>query len=305
MDTAHEKLRVGIIGSGNIGLDLLVKCLRSPVLACVMLIGRNLASPGMRRAQSLGVPCSGKSIRAVEENPEAFDLIFDATSASDHLRHWPVLSRLGIACVDMTPARVGGMCVPAINLEESLTLPNVNMITCGGQASLPMARAIATAHPETSYIEVVSSIASRSAGPATRLNIDEYISTTQEALAHFTGVPRTKAILILNPAEPCIHMQTTVFARLDRVDLDRVRTEVERMEAVIQGYVPGYRVLLPPRFENGRLAVMVGVHGRGDYLPAYAGNLDIINCAAVAFAEKRALAKSALPAAGGPDAAHA
>ena len=288
MDSIHKKLKVGILGSGNIGVDLLVKCLRSPLLECTMLIGRNIASPGMRRAQSLGVRCSDKSIRAIQETPEAFDLVFDATSAVDHLRHWPILQGLGIACVDMTPARVGGMCVPAINLQESLALENVNMVTCGGQASLPMARAIATVHPEVEYVEVVSSIASRSAGPATRLNIDEYIATTTSALSYFTHAPRTKAILILNPADPCINMQTTIFAKLKDVDIESVRAETQRMKTIIQGYVPGYDVLLEPHYENGRLAVMVGVQGLGDYLPPYAGNLDIINCAAIAFAEERA-----------------
>lgn len=300
-----SKLNIAILGSGNIGVDLLVKCMRSDLLECSMLIGRNLGSPGMRRAQSLGVQCSDKSIQAVVDEPDRFDLVFDATSAMAHMQHWPILKDLGIACVDMTPSRIGGMCVPAINLQESLKLNNVNMITCGGQASLPIARAVATAHPEVEYIEVISSIASRSAGPATRLNIDEYVTTTASAISYFTKAPRTKAILILNPATPCINMQTTVFAKLPEVDLDRVRAEVNRMVKIIQGYVPGYELILEPSFENGRLAVMVRVRGLGDHLPPYAGNLDIINCAAVAFAEERARQRGLPGAAQAPDTCHA
>jgi acetaldehyde dehydrogenase len=286
--TGEKRLKVAILGTGNIGTDLLVKCLRSRVLDCRLFTGRNFASPGMRKAMALGVRCSDRGLRAILDEPEVCDLVFDATSAVDHARHWPELKKLGKTCVDLTPARVGKLCVPALNLEECLEAGNVNMITCGGQASLPLARAIALAHPETEYIEVVSSIASRSAGPATRLNIDEYVETTAHALRHFTGVARTKAILILNPAEPCIDMQTTVFARLPKADIEAVRAEAARMTAIVQSYVPGYGVILQPSFENGRVAVMVKVRGFGDYLPRYAGNLDIINCAALSFAEETA-----------------
>jgi acetaldehyde dehydrogenase (acetylating) len=177
------------------------------------------------------------------------------------------------------------MCVPAVNLAECLHEPNVNMITCGGQASIPIAHAIKSANPGVEYLEAVSSIASRSAGPATRINLDEYLQTTEQGLQFFGGCPRTKAILNLNPAQPCVHMQTTVMAKIAQPDLARTRTAVAEMVARIRTYIPGYQLILEPILENGRLVAMVRVEGLGDYLPRYAGNLDIINCAAIAFAE--------------------
>ena len=160
------------------------------------------------------------------------------------------------------------------------------MITCGGQASIPIAHVIRKTQKTVEYIEVVSSIASRSAGPATRLNLDEYVDTTENAIKHFSNVPRTKAILNLNPANPCIDMQTTIFAQVDNPDMDYLKNEIEIMIKKIQEYVPGYSLLVPPVLENGRIVIMVKAQGLGDYLPKYAGNLDIINCAAIAVAEQ-------------------
>jgi len=279
------KLRVAILGSGNIGTDLLLKVRRSPFLECALFIGRNLASPGMAKANSLGVRISDKSIGAIEDDPDCCDLVFDATSARDHLRHWPILDRLGKMVIDMTPAKVGAMCIPAINLESSLEGRNANMVTCGGQASIPIAWAIGQTHADVEYIEVVSSIASRSAGPATRINIDEYLETPEGGLEAFSGCKSAKAILVLNPAQPCIDMQTTVFARVQNPDIKALKLAVDAVVAKIQPYVPGYELLLSPVLENGRIVVMVKVRGLGDYLPAFAGNLDIINCAAIAAAE--------------------
>jgi acetaldehyde dehydrogenase len=195
------------------------------------------------------------------------------------------LRAAGLVAVDLTPAKVGRMCVPAVNLAACLDEPNVNMITCGGQASIPLAHVIAEANPGITYIESVSSIASRSAGPATRINLDEYLQTTERGLQLFTGCPRTKAILNLNPAQPCVHMQTTVMAKIASPDLPRTRERVAAMVAMIRRYIPGYQLILEPMVEHGRLVAMVRVDGLGDYLPRYAGNLDIINCAAIAFAE--------------------
>jgi len=285
MFRVEEKMRVAILGSGNIGTDLLVKVERSAVLRCALFIGRNLSSPGLAKASSLGVPISDRSIEAIIRDPDCCDLVFDATSARDHLQHWPVLKQLGKKVIDLTPARVGPMCVPAVNLAESLDEQNVNMVTCGGQASIPMAHAIGQCHEEVEYIEVVSSIASRSAGPATRVNIDEYIETTEKAIATFSGCRRAKAILILNPAQPCIDMQTTVFAKIARPNLDRLAVNVHAMVETIQAYMPGYRLVVPPTLENDRVVIMIRVTGLGDYLPKYAGNLDIINCAALITAE--------------------
>ena len=283
-----EKLKVAIIGSGNIGTDLLVKTMRSPYLDCSMFIGRHFNSPGMNKASSMGVKISDLSIEAIERDHDCCQLVFDATSALDHKKHWPILKKLNIKVIDMTPSAIGEMCIPALNIEHCLHYDNVNMVTCGGQASIPLAHVIGNTHPEVKYIEVVSSIASRSAGPATRINLDEYVETTEKGLRDFSGCRKTKAILILNPAQPPIDMQTTIFAKVDKPDIDILIKEVDIMVKKIQAYVPGYRLLIPPLIESGRIVIMVKIQGLGDYLPKYAGNMDIINCAAIAMAESYA-----------------
>jgi len=281
-----KKLRVAILGSGNIGTDLLIKVQRSEYLDCVLFIGRNLSSPGMAKAIAMGIKVSDESILAIQKNPDAVDLVFDATSARDAKQHWEILEKLGKIVVDMTPAKLGGLCIPAVNLDEAVIQSNVNMITCGGQASIPMAYVIGKTQKDVKYIEVVSSIASRSAGPATRLNLDEYVDTTEMGLKVFSNVERTKAILNLNPADPCIDMQTTIFAQVENPDMDALQKETNIMIDAISKYVPGYSLLVPPIYENGRIVIMVKAQGLGDYLPKYAGNLDIINCAAIAVAEQ-------------------
>jgi acetaldehyde dehydrogenase (acetylating) len=291
-----SKLKVAILGSGNIGTDLLIKIQRSEYLECVLFIGRNLSSPGMAKAISLGVKVSDQSINAIVKDPDCCDLVFDATSAKDAQHHWAILKKLGKIVVDMTPAKVGGLCIPAVNLNDAIAQQNVNMVTCGGQASIPIAYLIGQTHPDVEYIEVVSSIASRSAGPATRLNLDEYIETTEEGVKMFSGAKRAKAILNLNPANPCIDMQTTIFAKVAQPNIEALTLAVEAMVKNINSYVPGYQLLVSPIYENGRIVVMVKAQGLGDYLPKYAGNLDIINCAAIAVAEEYAK-KAANPAA--------
>lgn len=284
----HKKLKTAILGSGLIGTDLMIKVMRSPYLECSLLVGRNLLSKGMAKALSLGVKISDQSIDAIVKDPGCCDLVFDATSASGHTKHAPVLEKLGKIAIDMTPAQVGGMCVPGVNLKDCLGLKNVNMVTCGGQASIPLAYVIGQVHKEVEYIEGVSTIASRSAGPATRANLDEYIATTEKGLKKFSGAARTKAILVLNPAQPCINMQTTVLAKVAKPDMAALAPKIKEMVAVIQKYVPGYKLVVEPTLENGRIIMMVRVQGLGDYLPSYAGNLDIINCAAIAMAEEYA-----------------
>lgn len=288
-----QKLKVAILGTGNIGTDLLVKVVRSSLLECRLFAGRNLSSPGMLKANQLGIPVSAQSIQSIADHREELDLVFDATSALDHLRHAIVLRELGLLAVDLTPAKVGKLCVPAVNLEECLDEPNVNMVSCGGQASAPIAFAIGQVNPQVDYIETISSIASRSAGPATRINLDEYLATTEEGLQTFSGCAATKAIINLNPAQPCVNMQTTVLARIRNPDLEKTRNAVDAIVKKIQTYVPGYQLILPPMIEGDRLAVMVRVEGRGDYLPKYAGNLDIINCAAIAIADAHAAKRNA------------
>ena len=289
-----EKLKVAILGSGNIGTDLLIKIQRSEFLECTLFIGRNLSSQGMAKAISMGVKVSDQSINAITINPDCCDLVFDATSAKDAILHWATLKDLGKIVVDMTPAKLGVLCIPAVNLDSSTEQQNVNMVTCGGQASIPIAYLIGQTHEEVEYIEVVSSIASRSAGPGTRLNLDEYIETTEEGLRIFSGAKKTKAILNLNPAQPCIDMQTTIFAKVKNPDIDALTKAIQVMVKKINTYVPGYHLLVSPIYENNRIVVMVKAQGLGDYLPKYAGNLDIINCAAIAVAEEYAKRKAEL-----------
>jgi len=287
-----EKLKVAILGSGNIGTDLLIKIRRSNYLQCTLFIGRNLSSPGMTQAISMGVNVSDQSIDAIIKNPDCCDLVFDATSARDAGHHWAILKKMGKIVVDLTPAKVGGLCIPAVNLDDSIEQQNVNMVTCGGQASIPIAYLIGQTHSNVDYIEVVSSISSRSAGPGTRANLDEYIETTEEGVRLFSGAKKTKAILNLNPADPCIDMQTTIFAKVDKPDIPTLKKAVDSMIAKIKKYVPGYQLLVSPMYENGRIVIMVKAQGLGDYLPRYAGNLDIINCAAIAVAEEYAKKRS-------------
>jgi acetaldehyde dehydrogenase len=236
----------------------------------------------------MGVRVSDKQIDAIVDHAHLYDIVFDATSAYAHARHADIFRKLGKFAIDMTPSKIGEMCVPAVNLNECLALDNVNMVTCGGQASAPIAYAIGQTHRNVDYIEVVSSIASKSAGPATRSNLDEYIATTEEAIVKFSRCRRAKAILNLNPAEPCIDMQTTVYAKVSDPDPDALAKRLEDLVARMKSYVPGYRLVLPPAVEDGKLVVMLKVQGLGDYLPKYAGNLDIINCAAIAIAEEYA-----------------
>jgi acetaldehyde dehydrogenase (acetylating) len=281
-----KKMRVAIIGTGNIGTDLLIKVNRSEYLECVLFVGRSLSSLGMAKAVNLGIKVSDESIDGIVKHSSEIDIVFDATSAKDAKYHWEILDKLGKVVIDMTPAKLGSLCVPAVNLDEITNERNINMITCGGQASIPIAFAISKSQKNLQYVEVVSSIASRSAGPATRLNLDEYIDTTEHGVKLFSKVKQAKAILNLNPSEPCIDMQTTIFAKVESPDMIALEEEIRNVVNSIQSYVPGYCLLVPPIYENGRIVVMVKVQGLGDYLPKYAGNLDIINCAAIAVAEK-------------------
>jgi acetaldehyde dehydrogenase len=281
----RKKLRTAIIGTGNIGTDLLVKITRSELLECVLCSGRNLNSPGMKKASGMNIPVSPNSVDAIVEKAGELDLVFDATSAQDHYNYSKVYKELGLIAIDLTPSRVGKMCIPAVNMGDCLEEVNLNMVTCGGQASIPLAYAIASVNKDIDYIETISSIASRSAGPATRINLDEYLQTTENGIQSFSQCRRSKAILNLNPAVPCVDMQTTVFAKINNPDLEATKVAIKKMVAILQTYIPGYELIVEPMLENGRLAVMVRVRGLGDYLPSFAGNLDIINCAAIAAAE--------------------
>jgi len=285
------KIKVGIIGSGNIGTDLLFKVLKSDILECSIFTGRDPESKGIKRAESLGIKTSADSIRAIEDDPSVCDIVFDATSAKAHFINAPILKELGKFVIDLTPSRIGSMCIPVINISDALKQNNINMVTCGGQASVPIAKAIMEVHPDIEYIEVVASIASKSAGSGTRANIDEYTQATKDAIELFSGVKKAKAIIILNPAEPPILMSNTIYAKVDNPDLEKIKENIFKVEAQIKKYVPGYRIALGPVYDKGQVTVMIEVVGAGDYLPKYSGNLDIITCAAVQVAEAYAKKK--------------
>ena len=233
-----KKVKVGIIGTGNIGTDILVKIMRSDYLECGIFAGRNPDSEGIRFAEKLGVKTSFRSIQAIEENPESCDIVFDATSAETHRYHAPILKKLNKFVIDMTPAHIGPFCIPVLNLDKCLeNETNVNLITCGGQATVPIAEAITRVHPDTSYIEVVATIASKSAGIGTRNNIDEFTQTTKDAIIEFSHVKEAKAIIILNPAEPPVKMRNTIYALIDNPDIDRLNNEITKVVGKIRKYV--------------------------------------------------------------------
>ena len=284
-------MKAGIIGTGNIGCDLLIKIQRSKLLECSMFAGKNPDSFGIKIAKKMGVKTSYDSINAFLNEPDLCEVVFDATSAQAHIEHAPILKKLGKFTIDMTPSRVGKMCIPIINMEECLKVKNINMISCGGQDTTPIVKAIVDVHPETQYVEIVAHIASKSAGMGTRDNIDEYTQTTCDGIRAFTKIPKAKAIIILNPAEPPIIMHNTIFAQIKNPNLKLLKSGIFSVVNKIRQYVPGYRLTLGPIFENGRLTVMNEVEGSGDYLPKYAGNLDIINCAAITVAEEYAKRK--------------
>lgn len=285
MKTETPRTRVAILGSGSIGIDLMFKVKTTETLDLAFVVGRNGKSDGLRLARDCKVETSADGLDFLRENADAYDLVFDATSAAAHKLHNPYFAQAGKFAIDLTPAKVGRLCVPCINLPDADSAQNVNLITCGGQASLPLAYALSQAVDEIDYLEVVSAIASKSAGMATRENINEYITTTEYALASFTGAKKTKAILNINPAEPGIQMQTTLYAHARYKDFGKVRSKIADMVEQVREYVPGYQLVVQPIESQGRIQVSLTVRGRGDYLPEYAGNLDIINCAAIAVAE--------------------
>jgi len=290
-------LPVAIIGSGNIGTDLMYKIERSDLLDLVAVIGIDPNSDGLARAKARGYEAPHNGIDWVSENPDAVKLVFDATSAYVHRKHDEVLESLGIIGVDLTPAAIGPKVIPSVNLMEHLDKRNVNMVTCGGQATTPMVFAVRRAIDHLPYAEMVSTVSSKSAGPGTRQNIDEFTRTTATALEEIGGATIGKAIIILNPAEPPILMRNTVFAALpEGSDHDAVIESVYEMEKAVAEFVPGYRLKNRPVIEEGpfhtpggvvphRAVVLLEVEGAGDYLPTYAGNLDIMTAAALRVGE--------------------
>jgi len=290
-----SKAIAAIIGPGNIGSDLMYKLLRrSDDLELRYMIGVDPTSDGLARARQEGLIASAEGVDWLLAQADQPDIVFEATGARAHLANAPRYRQAGIVAIDLTPAAVGPYCVPAVNLEANLDQMNLNMVTCGGQATVPMVAAVSRV-VDVDYAEIVSSLSSRSAGPGTRANIDEFTETTADALVKVGGATKGKAIIILNPAEPPMMMRNTVFCSVpdavidDQGLQDQVSESIHRMVESIQStYVPGYQLRAEPQFEaakdiwNGmaRVAIFLQVTGRGDYLPEYAGNLDIITAAA-------------------------
>ncbi|QGN49740.1 acetaldehyde dehydrogenase (acetylating) [Micromonospora sp. WMMD558] len=309
-----SRTKVAVIGSGNIGTDLMIKVLRlSDTLEMAAMVGIDPASDGLARARRLRVPTTADGVAGLIAMPDFADIavVFDATSASAHRANAAALAPYGKTLVDLTPAAVGPYVVPAVNLDAHLGAGNLNMVTCGGQATIPVVAAVSRVTP-VPYAEIVASIASRSAGSGTRANIDEFTETTAAAIEQVGGARRGKAIIILNPAEPPMIMRDTVQCLIGPADHETVRASIEQMIKEVAAYVPGYRLKQPVQFTplapdepvhtllpddttpvTTKVSVLLEVEGAAHYLPAYAGNLDIMTSAALRVAERLAAAQGA------------
>ncbi len=298
--------KVAIIGSGNIGTDLMMKTLRyGKGLEMAVMVGIDPDSDGLARAKRLGVPVTARGIHGLVDMPEFEDIgiVFDATSAGAHQAHSDIILAHGKRIIDLTPAAIGPYVVPPVNGEQNLDAKNINMVTCGGQATVPIVHAVNRVS-RVHYGEIVASIASKSAGPGTRANIDEFTETTSQAIVELGGASRGKAIIILNPAEPPLVMRDTVYCLCDDTDHAAIRTSIMNMVTEVQAYVPGYRLKQDVQFQRIgsncplripemdreftglKVSVFLEVEGAAHYLPSYAGNLDIMTSAALRTAEK-------------------
>jgi acetaldehyde dehydrogenase len=278
------KIKAAIIGSGNIGTDLMYKLERSEVIELTAMIGIDPESDGLKRAQERGYQTFYNGIQALKDNPNLAEIVFDATSAKTHVRHAKVLEELGKLAIDLTPAAKGPFVSPAVKTAAYLNEKNVNMITCGGQATIPIVHAINSA-ADVSYAEIVATISSKSAGPGTRANIDEFTITTRRGIEEVGGADKGKALIILNPAEPPILMRDTIYCEVKNMDEGAITKSIHQMVETVKQYVPGYRLKQDPLFDGNHVTVFLEVEGAGDYFPVYAGNLDIMTAAAIRVAE--------------------
>ncbi|MFJ8026183.1 acetaldehyde dehydrogenase (acetylating) [Streptomyces sp. NPDC096311] len=295
-----SKVTAAIVGPGNIGTDLLAKLRHSQTVDVRYMVGVDPASDGLARAAKLGLETSAAGVDWLLSRDELPDLVFEATSAKAHIANAKRYAEAGIQAIDLTPAAIGPLVCPPVNLREHLDAPNINMITCGGQATIPIVHAVSRVVP-VEYAEIVASIASRSAGPGTRANIDEFTETTSQAIEQVGGARKGKAVIIMNPVEPPMIMRDTVFCAIpEGADRDAITESVVRMVAEVAEYVPGYTLRADPQFDDprpewkdqARVAVFLEVRGRGDYLPPWAGNLDIMTAAAARVGELLAGAKN-------------
>jgi acetaldehyde dehydrogenase len=296
-----KKLTAAIVGPGNIGTDLLVKLMRADEIEVHSMVGVIPESDGLARARDLGVTASAEGVDWLLKQSVLPDFVFEATSAKAHQANAPRYAEAGITAIDLTPAAVGPYLCPAVNLSSLHQAPNLNLITCGGQATIPIVHAVSSVVP-VAYAEIVASIASRSAGPGTRANIDEFTVTTAAAIEQVGGAERGKAIIILNPVKPPMIMRDTVFCSIPAdADQAAVTASIEKRVAEVQQYVPGYTLRAEPQYDeprdvwNGmaRVAVFLEVRGNGDYLPPWAGNLDIMTAAAARVGEQLARIRKA------------
>ena len=284
-----NKIKCALIGPGNIGTDLLYKLKRSPVLEPVWMVGIDAGSEGLVRARELGLKTTADGVDGLLPHVKAdgVQIAFDATSAYVHAENSRKLNELGVLMIDLTPAAIGPFCVPPVNLAEHVGKGemNVNMVTCGGQATIPMVAAVSRVQP-VAYGEIVATVSSKSAGPGTRKNIDEFTRTTAGAVEKVGGAKKGKAIIILNPAEPPLIMRDTVHCLTEtEPDREKITASIHAMIQEVQKYVPGYRLVNGPAFAGNRVSVFLEVEGLGDYLPKYAGNLDIMTAAGARTAE--------------------
>ena len=284
-----QKIKCALIGPGNIGTDLLAKLQRSPVLEPVWMVGIDPESDGLKRAREMGIKTTHEGVDGLVPHMKAdgVQIVFDATSAYVHAENSRKVNAQGALMIDLTPAAIGPYCVPPVNLKEHVGKAemNVNMVTCGGQATIPMVAAVSRVQP-VSYGEIVATVSSRSAGPGTRKNIDEFTRTTAGAIERVGGAKKGKAIIIINPADPPLIMRDTVHCLVEgEPDREAITKSIHDMLAEVQKYVPGYKLVNGPVFDGNRVSVFLEVEGLGDYLPKYAGNLDIMTAAAARTAE--------------------